>query len=269
MAVKARPKAITKLSQTDSFGKKNWLIFADSGSGKTVLCGTAPKALFLTVEAAGTESAKEMGSDADEWVTDTAEELDAAYEYFKNGTGCQDYEWVLIDSLSEVEDVMWARLQNGGTAKKIQDYGTIATEMKRFVDKWNRLPVNVIYTAQAQRFATEDQDTEEDLTIVAPMIGTQNGVLSQKIAGKVTLVGFLTVRKRADAEGKTEEYRRLQLRGNARVTAKDRHMIAPKSGFLRNPTIPDMLDRVGNGYKGQPKSVDVEATTDEGNTDGE
>jgi ATP/maltotriose-dependent transcriptional regulator MalT len=52
-----RPTAITSLKETPSEGKRNWLIYAPSGIGKTVLAGTAPNNLFLTVEAAGTESA--------------------------------------------------------------------------------------------------------------------------------------------------------------------------------------------------------------------
>lgn len=271
---KGRPSAIVKLQDTDSNGKKNWLIFADSGKGKTVLAGTAPRSIFLTVEAAGTESAKAMGSESDEWVIDTKKELDAAYEYFLDGSGCQDYDWVIIDSLSEVEELIWADLQGESSVQKIQDYGTVATKMKRLVDAFNRLPINVLYTAQTMRLEIEDIETEEDQTLLSPLMGTKNGVLSQKICGKVTLIGYLTVRTRKGEDDKPEEYRRLQLRGNSRVTAKDRHLIAPKSGFLRNPTIPDMLERAekvaaANDAKNASKKTPAKESSASKKTEGE
>jgi hypothetical protein len=241
---KGRPAAITKLSDVSSVGKHNWLIYSDSGAGKTVLAGTAERAIFLTVEAAGTESAKLFGSDADEWVVDTVTKLEEAYEYFKNGDGCKEYDWVLIDSLSEIEDLFWADVQGDSTVQKIQDYGTVATRMKREVERWNRLPINVLYTALAQRLDTEDIEAEEDTTLLIPQMGTRNGVLSQRIAAKVTLVGYLSVRERTNDAGEAEEYRRLQLKKSDRVTAKDRHFIS-KNGAMRDPSIPKMVAKIG------------------------
>lgn len=242
-----RPSAIVKLSEAPSSGKFNWLIFAESGTGKTVLCGTAPRALFLTVEAAGTESAKMFGSEADEWVIDTKQDLDAAYEYFSKGSGCRDYDWVILDSLSEIEDMFWANLQGDSMTKKLQQYGEVETMIKKEVARWNKLKVNVIYTATAARLDTEDVETEEDETLLIPSVGTKNGKLAMAIAAKVSLVGYLSVKTREGADGEEEEYRRLQLKKSDRVIAKDRHGIT-LNGALRNPTIPKMIEKVGS-YK--------------------
>ena len=74
-----RPTAITSLAEAPDDGKLNWLVYAKSGDGKTVLSGTAPRSLFLTTEAAGTESAKAFGSTADEWVCDSWADLQEAF----------------------------------------------------------------------------------------------------------------------------------------------------------------------------------------------
>jgi len=233
-----RPAAITKLSETDSTGKRNWLIYGKAGDGKTVLAGTAPKAIFLTVEAAGTESAKGFGSEADEWVIDTKKELDAAYDFFKRGPGCKEYEWALLDSLSEIEEVFWRHVQGESNNQKIQDYGTVATMIKKEVERWNRLQVNVLYTAQTMQLDQETDDGDE-YTLTLPSMGTKNGVLSQRICAKTTLNGLLTVRSRKTEDGK-ETVRRLYVRGNRSFVAKDRHLLAEESGYIENPDITKM-----------------------------
>ena len=247
MAPPKRPSAITKLSDTDSTGKRNWLIYSKAGDGKTVLAGTAPKALFLTVEAAGTESAKAFGSTADEWVIDSKKELDAVYDYFKRGSGCKDYSWALIDSLSEVEEVFWRHVQGDSNTQRIQDYGTVGTMIRKEVERWNRLPVNVLYTAQTMTLDVEDEDGDES-TLLLPSMGTKNGVLSQRICAKTTLNGLLVVRSRRDEDGNRIEQRRLMLRGNKSFVAKDRHLLALERGYIIDPNIADMAqaaDRAG------------------------
>lgn len=244
---KGKPSAITKLSETDSTGKRNWLIYAKAGDGKTVLAGTAPRALFLTVEAAGTESAKAFGSEADEWVIDTKKELDAAYDYFKRGSGAADYDWVIIDSISEVEEVFWRHVQGSSNTQRIQDYGTIASMIKKEVERWNRLPVNVLYTAQTMTLDLEDEDGDE-YQMLLPSMGSKNGVLSQRVCAKTTLNGLLVVRTKKTEDGR-ETTRRLYLRGNRSFVAKDRHLLAEETGYLTNPTIPQMVAKADAAAK--------------------
>ena len=240
-----RPQAITKLKDAPSHGKYKWLIYADSGIGKTVLAGTAPRSLFLTVEAGGTESAKKFGSTADEWVIETMDDVVAAEKYFSEGTGSNDYDWVIIDSVSEIEDRLWRIVQKESTTKKIQDYGTIDTLMTRFIDTWNRLPVNVIYTSHAKRLDVESPDgSGDDTTMLLPSVGTKTGVLSQRICAKVTLVGYLTVYVRKDEEGKREEVRRLWTKGGKRWLAKNRHSGKQHQGYYDNPNVADIIAEI-------------------------
>lgn len=239
----ARPKAITKLSETPSNGKKNWLIYGLSGEGKSVLAGTAPRALFLTVEAAGTESAKLYGSKADEWVMDSKETLDEALEYFKNGSGCQDYDWVLHDSLGEIEDLYWYYLQGDRNSKKIQEYPEVETMLKKWVDSWNRLPVNVLYTATEMTIEIPGETEDDDpRPLIVPALGTQKGKAALSIAAKASLVGRLKTHVRT-TNGEDEELRILAIRSGNGFIAKDRHGLAPKTGRIKNPNIAKMFER--------------------------
>lgn len=242
-AAKKRPSAITKLSDAPTDGKRNWLIYAPSGVGKTVLAGTAPKALFLTVEAAGTESAKARGSEADEWVCDSWEELQAAHTWLKEG-GYTEYEWVILDSISEMQELCWRDQLEGAKASNssrslfqaaIQDYAIVDNKIKALVDSFNRLPVNILYTAQQMALETEDSDGD-DIIMVLPLVGrAKNGApLSNLICGKVTVVGLLTIKEDKDGN----PYRRLWTQGGERWIAKDRHDTFEK--FIDDPNIASM-----------------------------
>lgn len=238
----ARPTAITKLQETPSEGKRNWLIYAPSGEGKTVLAGTAPKGLFLTVEAAGTESAKAFGSDADDLVCDKWNDVIEAYNYFRYGSGCDEYEWAIIDSITEMEELCWNdQLETIGKEfeARIQDYGIVDRKIKKLVDRFNRLPINCLYTAQMAGWEKEDEDGDE-ITKVLPAIGRAKGgwPLSNLICGKVTLIGLLAVREDDD----DEEFRRLYVHGGERWTAKDRHDAFDK--FIDRPNIGEMAEAV-------------------------
>lgn len=236
-----RPKAVQSLAETPVQGGRNWLIYSDSGAGKTVLAGTAPNALMLMFEAAGAESAKMFGSDADQWIMEDADTFREAYRYFSEGTGCDDYEWVVVDSLTELEDFMWASvLEDHGRQRHQpakQDYPEVWNRMKDVVDKWNRLPINVLYTAHAFRLGSTDEEGDDD-TILLPLVGsTKRGDTAQKICGKVTLVGYLDVRRREAADGE-ETFRRLWIEKTARMFAKSRHHKGVR--YLDEPAEPDV-----------------------------
>lgn len=244
-----RPTAITSL--TESVMYHNWLIHSDAGVGKTVLVGTAPRLLFLTIEAEGTQSAAYAGSTADQWVLHSAEDFEEAQEYFVNGSGCTDYDWVSIDSASELEDKVITQILQEGKKKNprrsldkmaLEDYGVRDQRMMRIVDTFNRLPINVLYTAHTMDLDGQDDEGNETLTAM-PMLGSQNnGKLSRKVCGKVTLVGHLEVVRGEKEEGssrKAPTVRRLYTEAVPGIFAKNRVGLGE---YVDNPTIPLLLE---------------------------
>lgn len=245
--VPARPTAITELGATTPF--KKWLIYGDSGVGKTVLSGTALENLLLEFDPEGHESAKVFGSSAKVWQLPDWREWQAALDYFERGTGCQDFRWVTIDTLSEGEDVAWRYWLQRQVERKpstrsvykpsIDDYPIVWNHMKELIEKFNRLPVNVLYTAHVLEIDQYDDEREEEYTLKMPLIGsTKNGILSRKICAKVGLVGFLDTKRRRTDDHTTEEFRRLYVSKRRDLVAKNRY---GWNKWIDNPTIPDLL----------------------------
>lgn len=240
-----RPTAITELAARKRYF--NWLIFGETGVGKTALAGTAPRNLFLTFEPEGTESVERMGLHGEELVINSRAELLDVYDYFDLGTGCDDYDWVTIDSASEMEECFWRDHLKNQVMKKpstrslykaaLDDYPFVWNQMKAAIDQWNRLPVNVLYTAQVMPFEWFDEDGDEQ-TQLLPLVGSlKNGVLARKFCGMVSLVGHLDV-KRHKVDGVTEEYRRLTVSKRGDVMAKNRYGWGP---YIDHPTIPALV----------------------------
>lgn len=230
-----RPTAITKLGSRDPYF--NWMIYGDTGVGKTTLTSTLPNNLFITFEAEGTESAIVAGSDADEFVVRTREDFLEIYNYFDLGSGCDDYEWATVDSVSEMEECFWRSQLRLMKERKpttrhlykpaLDDYPWVWNQTKAAIDDFNRLPINVLYTAQVMPMEVYDDDTEEEYTQLMPMVGSaKNGILSRKVCGMVSLVGYYDVlrhQENDDDDSDVVEFRRLYLNKRKDFLAKNRY----------------------------------------------
>lgn len=257
----ARPTAITSVQERTKF--KNWLIYGDTGVGKTTFASHLPRAMFISFEVEGTESAAVAGSDADEFVVRTREEFNEIKDYFEFGTGCDDYDWAVVDSLSEMEECFWRSQLLAMKLKKpttrhlykpaLDDYPWVWNQTKAAIDDFNALPINVLYTAQMMPLEMYDDDTEEEYSQLVPMIGSaKNGILARKAAGMVSLVGFYDVvrsQEEDDDEAEVKDFRRLYMTKRRDHLAKNRY---GWPAYADNPEIVKMVaaaDRALSGTK--------------------
>lgn len=209
--------------------KFNWLVYGNSGAGKSVLAGTAPKGIMLTTEPEGAASAKARGSTNDELKIETWQQFLEVTDWME-AEGHKEYEWAQPDGLTELEELAWAAIMLGSNTpraitggfrqKSRNDYPLVWDAIKRVVDRWNRMPINVLWTAQTMRVDSETEDGE-DTTLLLPLVGsTKRGDLAMRICGTMTLVGLLREHRDEEA-GKVA--RRLHTRATDRWVAKDRH----------------------------------------------
>lgn len=241
-----RPQAITSLQDQQAPRYRKWVVFGESDTGKTVLAGTAPRALFLTTDIEGTESAREMGSTADELRINTFTEYCEAVRWIAYGGGAQEYEWINTDTITELEELCWQEQlvsDDVRRASKYQpnkaDYPLVWAKVYEQLMILGRAPVNVLFIAHTMRIDRETEDGQDTVTLAMPAIGSRKrGDLSSKLVAQTGVVGYM--RKVTEEGGKV--HRQLLTESSNRWVARDR---TTKLGAgMTDPTMPKLLARI-------------------------
>lgn len=238
-----RPTAITSLQDQEAPRHRNWCVYGQSGVGKTVLAGTAPNALFLTVDVEGTESAKAMGSTAKELRVDSWEDFLEYAAWIKHGDARQEFDWLIVDTIDELEELAWqSQLVNDELkrASKYQpnkgDYPVVWRKLREELMGINRAPINTIYLAHMMHIDKESEDGEDTLTLAMPEMGSRKrGDLSSYFCAQMGLVGYMR-EVHSEDEG---TQRHLMTQSSSRWIAKDR--TTTFGAGIVNPTVPGML----------------------------
>lgn len=228
------------------------LVHGLAGAGKTVLCGTAGvKTLLISAEGGllSLQGALETGllpESVEELVevveVKSIDELLEAYNFSKTEN---DYEWIMLDSISEIAEVV---LENEKQFSKDarQAYGNLITEMQAVLRKFRDLPnKNVLFTAKQQR--VEDQDTGRAM-YVPSMPGSK---LHQALPYMFDEVFVLRVEK--DPETK-EDYRVLQTNRDIKYEAKDR---SGKLEMFEDASLFSLMKKINAGKKPKVKKEEV------------
>lgn len=245
-AAPRRPTAIVSLQDQEAPRYRKWCVYGESDTGKTVLAGTAPKALFLTTDIEGTESAREMGSAADELRIGSFTEYIQAVDWLVRGGGYKEYEWVNTDTITELEELCWQeQLVNDDVrrASKYQpnkaDYPLVWAKVYEQITLLARSPVNCLFIAHTMRIERESDDGEDTVTLAMPAIGSRKrGDLSYKMCAQLGMVGYM--RKVPEEGGK--QVRQLLTESGSRWVARDR---STKLGSgMSDPTMPKLLAKV-------------------------
>lgn len=245
------PEAIISLEAWDE--SINMMIVAESGWGKTVLSGTAdqrntdgPKALFLATEN-GTISAKRQGSTADVWPIKKWRDLQLAFRYLNSEGGCHDYQWCLMDSITEMQKLSMDNALATGVAEhrknadpdvpQIQDHLKVQQQTLNMLKRFNELPINCLYTALPYRL----EDANGNPYYLPALDGKQGGI-AQQAMGYMHVVGHGIKRSVKDSNDKVTVVRRVYFQTTGPYRAKDRYGVLRQ--FLDNPTIPQIEELI-------------------------
>lgn len=234
----------------------NFLIYADSGAGKTVFAGSAERVLFVAPEDSGLLSAAMTGTKADKIKIKSWADFVEAYEYcYDNQFDLKEkYDWIVIDSATEMQGLCLRGIIETEAAKRIskdqdpdvpqiQDYQKLYILMEKMVLAFNDLEINTLYTALAR--SAEDPDGNEFLL---PMLGSNKPTdyrIAMKIAAHMTSYGHFKVEViNKEVDGKTRKVKQRVIywedngiyRGKDRTTRLGTKMVLPTKMALQHVT---------------------------------
>lgn len=248
------PVEIVDLEEVSSH--PNLLVFAKSGAGKTVLGASDDNVLILNTEPEGTLSAQRSntkGSNVKEWPIRSVADMDKAYDWLltlaEKGKEIP-FKWVVIDSLTEYQEMDMKELLDQGVSKKPskdayvpewQDYLKNQKRIVRRVKEFNQLPVNILYTC----LVTNHTDPEGNEFMYPALHGKGYGVATV-VCSQMTSYGYLFVKPRFEMvdgkKRKTGNDRFVVWEDRDSMMGKDRTtVLAP---FTKNLTLKQLREKM-------------------------
>lgn len=200
----------------------SFLLYAESGWGKTVFAGTTSRGLILSADPEGVDSAAIQGTNADQWIIRTYADTDEAYRYLRD-KGHKEYDWVVVDTLTEIQKIFqrdWLD-KNKDRAKNrhpevlgMDGYQITQNQILAYVKQINDLPMHKLYTTKIIEF--EDEEGE---IYYLPDLHGQKGDVSRQVIGYMKLAGFGTW---ANPDDEDDNTRRIYFSNRGAYRGKDR-----------------------------------------------
>lgn len=211
-------------SQVTALGGIKCAVYGDAGMGKTALAATAPKPLILAVEAGLLSLRKEnieriwgVGTpgityDIPVMIINTADDLNAAYDWCANTANHHYFDTAYLDSVSEIAEVVLARAKAGAKDPR-QAYGEVIDKMGTLIRGFVKIPgKNVVMTAKMEPY-------KDELSGVTRQIPMMPGA---KLGPKFAYEFDEVFRMGASKDDKGKPYRFLQTQPDLQYVAKDR-----------------------------------------------
>lgn len=204
-----------------------FLVYGDSGAGKTVFSSTWPKPIFLDIDKGMASVTRQVHrKKIDNW-----DQLDAAILTLVMNDG-YGFETIVVDSLNELQAICMANVlkkypnirRSYNSLASQADYGKMLSDFDKTVRVLRSIPVNVVFIAQV---APREYETDQ---VQPQLIGKST---SRNLARMMDVIGFLD--KQLDDDG--ERTRVMTLDAINHVT-KDRSRVLPPA--IKNPTFDEL-----------------------------
>lgn len=248
---------IVSLEEDDDY--VNLLVYGKSGVGKTVFAGSADRVLFIAPEDDGTMSAKRQGSKAKKIKVKSWDDFVSAYEGILEDIEeiQKSFDWIVVDSITHMQRLLMRGILEEAVEEnesrdpdipQMQDWQKYQNMFMRFVQQFNELPINILWTGLVM--TGEDEEGEP---FFLPDIQGKGGQMSQTVCSFMTSYGYLeakkVVRKKngevvRDEDGKPVKrtVRTITWEDTGVIQGKDRtNVLAPRTV---NKTLQDITNMI-------------------------
>lgn len=221
----------------------NMLLYGDSGVGKTVFAGSGRENgkndLIIDVEG-GTLSAARSNSH-----TNVIPATD--YDTFVSIVDAIEkepdrFEWVVVDSLTKLQDVIWNKILEEAVAKspsrspykkELQEYGEAQSRLKDLVERLKNSEANVLFLALADTEVDEDGNN-----VRVPSIHGSQGRVQAWVSAQMDVVAYLRVVQTKEGNERVSHFNKTP-----EFYAKDRLKLYPGKG-VKNLTLAKYTDKI-------------------------
>lgn len=188
------------------------VIYWASWTWKTTFWATAPNPIFASAE-------DWLLSVADKEVPyvqiKSLKDLKELLNYLK--TQKHDYQSVVIDSISEINDIIKAWIESSKwRAMQLQDWWTVAKEIENILRWFRNLPMHTIFIAQEQNIVDEEK--------IAKISPSLNWKSATKIAYFMDIVWYISINKKWERELRTSAHPKLLTKDRSKVIWDDTEM---------------------------------------------
>ena len=189
------------------------LVYGGSGVGKTTLIASLPGKILILSAESGLLPLASADIDCDVVEVKTMDDLRAAYAELRAGT--HGYDWVVLDSVSEIAEVVLSA-EKAKTKDPRQAYGALQDEMVKIMRSFRDLTCGVYFSAKLN--ATKDESTGR----VSYGIGMPGAKLGESIPYLFDEVFRMVVIDEDDGHGGKVASRYLMTSTDGKSVAKDR-----------------------------------------------
>lgn len=219
------------------------LVYGQAGAGKTVLCATTPdhsKTIILSAEAGLLSIAD---ADIDVITITSVQDLMDAYTWLTEDPQGLSYEWICLDSISEIAEVVLNAAKKSSKDPRAA-YGEMQERVEDAIRAFRDLPRNVYFSAKMESY-------QDDAGVVRyqPMLPGKR--LPAGLAYFFDEVLFLRVEK--DEKGNPVRY--LQTQPDVKYHAKDR---SGKLDVAERPSIAAIAQKITGSNQVNNRSQQTE-----------
>lgn len=236
----------------------NLMIYGESGTGKTVLAGSASvvpqmsPVIYMDMEG-GTESLRSTFPDVDVVSVKTAKDMDRFYQALKNDK--HPYKTVVLDSESEIQqffmdDIMQIAV-DGNDKMEIdvpsqREWGKNLHALRKHVRQFRDLPMNTIFLALSK-------DERNDKTGKTKTMPGLSGKMSKEFASLIDVVCYYYLK---EVKGEDVPRRLLLTTATETIIAKDRSGNLPL--IMDGPTMQSIYALMTKSINKAQLEADVE-----------